>query len=109
WFDQAELRLNVAPWAAPPNPNNELLRTGARKLGIAAHVIPRNVKACWNLGSCGMGCPTNAKQSMLVTTIPSALSAGARLYHQTRAESLEIKDGQVQALNCVGIRVNGDK
>ena len=24
-------------------------------------VIDRNVKGCWNLGSCGMGCPTNAK------------------------------------------------
>lgn len=109
WFEQAEKRLNVSAWEAPPNANNELLRTGGDKLGIPAHVIPRNVKACWNLGSCGMGCPTNAKQSMLVTTIPTALTAGARLYHQTRAESMDIQDGQVKALNCVGIRINGDK
>ncbi len=108
-FEQAEKRLNMVPWEAPPNLNNELLRTGATKLGIPAHVIPRNVKGCWNLGSCGMGCPTNAKMSMLITTIPTALTAGARLYHQTRAESLDIKDGQVQGLNCVGIRINGDK
>ena len=47
---------------------------GAEKLGIPVAVIPRNVKVCWNLGYCGMGCPTNAKQSMLVTTIPAALS-----------------------------------
>ena len=109
WFAQAERRLGVEPWAAAPNPNNELLRTGAHKLGIPAKVIPRNVKGCWNLGSCGMGCPTNAKQSMLITTIPAALTAGARLYYQTRAESFSIKDGKVQHLQCVGIRMNGDK
>ena len=109
YFDKAEARLNILPWAAAPNANNELLRTGATKLGIEAHVIPRNVKGCWNLGSCGMGCPTNAKQSMLVTTIPAALTAGARLYYQTRAEKLEIKNGEVQALVCSGIRTNGDR
>ena len=58
YFAKAEARLNVEPWAAAPNANNELLRTGANKLGVPAHVIPRNVKGCWNLGSCGMGCPT---------------------------------------------------
>jgi choline dehydrogenase-like flavoprotein len=109
WFDQAEKRLNVSKWEASPNANNELLRTGASKLGIEAKEIPRNVKGCWNLGSCGMGCPTNAKQSMLITTIPTALSAGAKLYHNTRAERLEIKGDAVQALICAGVRINGDK
>jgi choline dehydrogenase-like flavoprotein len=109
WFEGAEKRLNVEPWAAAPNPNNELLRTGASKLGINAKVIPRNVKGCWNTGSCGMGCPTNAKQSMLITTIPTALTNGARLFHQTRAEKLEIKNGEVQGVVCSGIRVNGDR
>jgi choline dehydrogenase-like flavoprotein len=108
WFDQAEKRLGIVPWEAAPNANNELIRTGATKIGISAHVIPRNVKGCWNLGSCGMGCPTNAKQSMLITTIPTALTAGARLYHQTRAEKLDIQNGKVVALECVGIRPNGD-
>lgn len=109
WFAQAEQRLNVHPWEGQPNANNELLRTGSEKLGIKAKVIPRNIKGCWNLGSCGMGCPTNAKQSMLITTIPAALQAGARLFYQTRAEKLEIADKQVQALVCSGIHVNGDK
>ncbi len=110
WFEQAEKRLNMHTWVeAPPNANNELLRTGAKKLGITAEVIPRNVKGCWNLGSCGMGCPTNAKQSMLVTTIPSALQAGARLFYQTRAQEFEIKGDQVTDLLCVPIYVNGKK
>ena len=43
-----------------------------------------------------MGCPTNAKQSMLVTTIPAALDRGATLLVQTRAERLEIDGDAVR-------------
>ncbi len=107
WFHQAEQRLNIGPWLVPPNVNNELLRTGAARLGIPAAAIPRNVKACWNLGSCGMGCPTNAKQSMLVTTIPAALDRGATLLVQTRAVRIDIAAGKAQAVDCVPVSLNG--
>ncbi|HWI80893.1 GMC family oxidoreductase [Ramlibacter sp.] len=107
YFDQAERRLNIGPWLAPPNENNDLLRRGAARLGIPWASIPRNVKGCWNLGSCGMGCPTNAKQSMLVTTIPAALDAGATLLAQTRAERFELANGQVQSLHCVPVGRGG--
>jgi choline dehydrogenase-like flavoprotein len=104
YFEQAERRLNIGPWLTPPNENNDLLRRGAAKLGIPAQAIARNVKGCWNLGSCGMGCPTNAKQSMLVTTIPAALDKGAQLLVETRAERFEfaggLKNGQIKALLC---------
>ncbi|CAG1017767.1 putative GMC-type oxidoreductase [Burkholderiaceae bacterium] len=108
WFEQAERRLNVAPWLTPPNENNDLLRRGAEKLGIRAAAINRNVLGCWNLGSCGMGCPTNAKQSMLVTTIPAALDAGARLLTETQARNFDLANGRVSALNCVAVRRNGE-
>lgn len=98
WFAQAEARLNISDWLTAPNENNELLRTGAKKLGIEASSIRRNVKGCWNLGSCGLGCPTNAKQSMLVTTLPTALDAGARLLVQTRAMTLEVRNNRVEAV-----------
>jgi choline dehydrogenase-like flavoprotein len=101
WFLKAERRLSIGPWLAAPNENNDLLRRGALKLGIAAAAIQRNVKGCWNLGSCGMGCPTNAKQSMLVTTLPTALDRGAVLLVQTRAERFQIEGGRVVALDCV--------
>lgn len=107
WFEQVERRLSIADWPTAPNENNAVLKRGADKLGIPARVVQRNVKGCWNLGSCGMGCPTNAKQSMLVTTIPAALDLGASLLVQTRAERLELKDGQVQALLCQPIELNG--
>lgn len=107
YFEQAERRLHISPWLAPPNENNALLQRGAEKLGIPASVIARNVKGCWNLGSCGMGCPTNAKQSMLVTTIPAALDQGATLLVQTRAEQLVLAGGKAQALHCVAVLPNG--
>jgi len=107
WFQQAERRLNIGPWLAPPNENNDLLRRGAAKLGIPAAAIQRNVKGCWNLGSCGMGCPTNAKQSMLVTTVPAALERGARLIVETRAQMLELTGDKVNALLCVPVHPNG--
>lgn len=107
WFHQAEQRLNISPWLIPPNENNDLLRRGALQLGIAAAAIPRNVKGCSNLGSCGLGCPTNAKQSMLVTTIPAALDRGATLLVQTHAERFELRGGHVEALHCVAVEPNG--
>lgn len=107
WFEQAERRLNIGPWLTPPNTNNELLRSGAARLGIEASGIARNVKGCWNLGSCGMGCPTNAKQSMLVTTIPAALDRGATLLVQTRAHVLELVQQKASALVCMPVTGNG--
>lgn len=106
WFAQAEQRLNIVPWLTPANRNNEVLRAGAERLGIASAGIQRNVKGCWNLGSCGMGCPTNAKQSMLVTTLPVALDRGATLLVQTRAQAFVVGHGQVQALDCISVTNN---
>jgi choline dehydrogenase-like flavoprotein len=107
FFAQAERRLSITPWHVPPNENNDLLRRGAEKLGIPAAAIARNVKGCWNLGSCGLGCPTNAKQSMLVTTIPAALDRGAMLLVEMRADRFEIARGRVRSLKCVPVTPNG--
>ncbi len=98
WFGWVENRLNISPWAIPPNRNNQLLADGAQKLGWSHAVIPRNIKGCANLGYCGMGCPINAKQSMLVTCLPTALENGATLINRARAESLLIENGQVNGV-----------
>ncbi|MYM31742.1 GMC family oxidoreductase [Duganella sp. CY15W] len=107
WFGMMEQRLNIVDWQAPPNENNDLLRRGASKLNIPTGLIRRNVNGCWNLGYCGMGCPTNAKQSMLVTTIPSALQHGASLLTRVRADKLVIKGDHVTALECVALTADG--
>ena len=107
YFAEAEKRLNILPWLMPPNENNDLLRRGAARLGIPSAAISRNVKGCWNLGSCGLGCPTNAKQSMLVTTIPAALDQGAQLLTEMRVEKFGLANGKVTALYCRAVMPNG--
>lgn len=103
WFEQMEQRLGVAPWPVPPNANNDVIRRGCEQLGYHWAVIPRNVRGCWNLGYCGMGCPTNAKQSMLVTTIPATLDAGGELLYLARAEKLLIEGDKVAGIDCLGM------
>jgi choline dehydrogenase-like flavoprotein len=100
WFDMVERRLSIAPWAMPPNANNLALRRGASQLGIPTEVIRRNVAKCWNIGYCGMGCPTGAKQSMLLTTLPAALEHGATIYHRLRAHRLLLQSGRAETLMC---------
>ncbi|QSI76139.1 GMC family oxidoreductase [Niveibacterium microcysteis] len=107
WFERREERLSIASWPTQPNRHNALLRDGAYKLAIEPVTIHRNVKGCWNLGYCGMGCPTNAKQSMLVTTIPAAMEHGARLLSHMRAERLEHANGRVTALLAHPISTQG--
>ncbi|WP_312243957.1 GMC family oxidoreductase [Stutzerimonas nitrititolerans] len=103
WFERIEQRLSIEPWAMAPNANNQVIRDGCARLGYSWAVIPRNVRGCWNLGYCGMGCPTNAKQSMLVTSIPATLENGGELLYLARAERLEIANGRVTELQCLGM------
>lgn len=100
WFDQMEKRLNISEWKYAPNRNNDALKQGCSKLGWQYTVIKRNVSGCWNTGYCGMGCPVNAKQSMLITTIPAALEKGAQLVSRAKVVSIEHHDGKVFALKA---------
>ncbi len=100
WFERAEALVGVSDWLADPNPNNAVLARGCEALGIPHARIRRNVRGCWNLGYCGMGCPTNAKQSMLLTALPAALERGARLVHRARVEAVEW-----QGRSASGVRV----
>ncbi len=80
-FEAVEARLNITPWEEGlANPNNASLRDGARRLGIEATGLRRNVKGCRNSGSCGLGCPHDAKMAMHLTMIPDAVTSGATVY-----------------------------
>lgn len=107
WFGRMEARLGIAPWTAAPNGNNAALVRGAGALGIPVQAIARNVRGCADLGYCGVGCPINAKQSMLVTTIPVALAHGATLLTRTRALRLSWSDRRVTALECAALDGDG--
>lgn len=114
WFARMEERLSISPWPVDPNENNDVLRRGCKALGIPAAGIQRNVRGCWNLGYCGVGCPTNAKQSMLVTTIPAALDKGATLLHHVRVDTLgfsgdRITRAEASCLDASGLRPSGVK
>ncbi|MGI5310148.1 GMC family oxidoreductase N-terminal domain-containing protein [Rheinheimera sp. WS51] len=103
YFHLAEQRLNIKQWALAPNANNAKLQYGCQQLGWQYTVINRNVSHCANLGYCGMGCPIDAKQSMLVSTIPSALQKGARLISRLSVRQLVWQDDKVQALEAVPV------
>jgi choline dehydrogenase-like flavoprotein len=91
-FETIEAELSVAEWpAARMNANNRVLWEGLGRLGYAREQIRRNVKGCVDLGFCGLGCPTNAKQSMLVTLIPDALRQGMRLFADTFARRIRVE------------------
>lgn len=107
WFERMEARLSIAPWGVPPNENNAALARGAARLGIASAMIRRNVRGCANLGYCGVGCPLNAKMSMLVTTIPEALARGATLVTRARAQRLVVERDRVTALECLAMEASG--
>ncbi len=89
YFERVEHFINVAyqdPESA--SRDNELLKEGADKLNWK--VIPnlRNQNHCAGTNNCAWGCPTGAKQSVLVTYVPRALRFGARIYTGIRVDRL---------------------
>lgn len=108
-------RLNINPWTdVPPNANNSLLGKGCEKLGYHHARVARNVNGCGNTGLCGNGCPINAKQSQMVTTIPAALDAGAQIVTHARVMQV-MHDGKRAsgvegiALDSHGVHATGKK
>ncbi len=88
-WDEIEKRLNIREVdASEVNDNNAVLLDGARKLGIPAELLKRNVTSCLHTGYCGMGCPTNAKRGMALTYLPDAAERGARVYADCRVTRL---------------------
>lgn len=106
WFERMEKRLNVTKWETH-NTNNELLARGADRLGWSHGAIRRNVRDCANLGYCGLGCALDAKQSMLVTTVPDALDRGAALVTRVRAERLRLAGGRIEAVEGIALDRRG--
>ncbi|MGR6871847.1 GMC family oxidoreductase N-terminal domain-containing protein [Pseudomonas sp. HK3] len=107
YFEQMEKRLNVAKWAMPPNANNDILKRGCEAKDWSWAVIPRNVTGCWDLGYCGTGCPTNAKQSMLVTTVPEALKNRAKLFYRCSADRILFSEHKAESVECLALGPDG--
>lgn len=106
YFEAIEAKLNVSKWVAA-NPNNEVLKRGAQKLGVHWDHIPRNVFGCINIGYCGVGCPMDAKRSMLVSTVPETLSRGGSLIYRVRVDSLNITGEAVTGVTGSALSADG--
>ncbi len=89
-WDHIEKRLHIAEWPLEQiNANNKVLWDGLGALGYERNLIRRNVNGCQNTGYCGMGCPIDAKQSMLVTVLPDAVEKGLTVYANVSARALD--------------------
>ena len=87
YFAAIESRLSVGEQDPETiGRDSALFRDAARARGW--NVVPnrRNQLHCAGTNSCSSGCPTGAKQSMLVTSVPRALAAGARLFADVRVD-----------------------
>ncbi len=80
--------------------NARLLERGAQRLGWAGEAMARNVRGCAHLGLCNLGCPTGAKQSALLTWVPRAERAGARVQPRIRVERVLVEAGRVRGVEA---------
>jgi choline dehydrogenase-like flavoprotein len=107
-WDAIEKRLAIAKVeVSAMNPNNRKLYDGCKALGWEVDTLKRNVFSCMQTGFCGLGCPVNAKRSMLVTMIPDAIDAGAHLVFRARADRFVTKGNAVATLECTLLDAEG--
>lgn len=71
------------------DPPNRVILDGSAALGWKAEPARINAIGCVRAGTCGLGCRYRAKQGALETYLPRALSMGARLFSDVRADRLE--------------------
>lgn len=88
---EAEVHTRAVPDDAH-SPNNRILLDGARALGWSVNAARINARDCIRTGFCGSGCRYGAKQSALMTYLPSAVAAGARIMTSARATKIEIAE-----------------
>jgi len=96
-FERVERSLSVKRIREDEiNAMNRVIRAGAEKLGYSGLVAKHNRENCVQSGFCMLGCFFGAKQSMLVTYVPRAEEAGARILASARAERIESQGGRVR-------------
>src|SRR5580700_7323068 len=66
--------------------DSQLMRAGAQARDWEVVPNRRNQLHCAGTNNCNNGCPTGAKRSMLVTSVPRALALGARLFADCRVD-----------------------
>ena len=87
--------------------DSELLKAGAQAQGWTVVPNRRNQLHCAGTNNCTSGCPTGAKRSMLVTSVPRALALGARLFADCRVERVTRAGGTVTGVTGYFVRPGG--
>jgi choline dehydrogenase-like flavoprotein len=91
-FQKVERDLNVESKSISSEKNTNLdsqkLIEGAKKLNWRTEFVPRAAKNCQYTNSCSIGCPTGAKQSTLVSYLPRAIDAGAKIFSDCRVTKI---------------------
>jgi choline dehydrogenase-like flavoprotein len=101
-FERVEQMLKVK--AIQPHEINTLnnkIREGCEKLGYHGLIARHNRENCTTSGFCLLGCPFDAKQSMLITYIPAASKAGARIYSNCPVKKIHADGGRVRSVEGV--------
>ncbi|MCB0219512.1 MAG: GMC family oxidoreductase [Chrysiogenetes bacterium] len=81
----------VQPWQV--NLNNQAFAKGCEKCGVSWERPNHNRVNCLMCGFCDQGCAYDRKQSMLITYLPRAVQAGARVYTDCRVDSVTRSGG----------------
>jgi choline dehydrogenase-like flavoprotein len=108
YFTAIEARLSVGPQDPETiGRDSELFRDGARARGWTVVPNRRNQLHCAGTNNCNSGCPTGAKQSMLVTSVPRALARGTRLYADCRVDRVTTSGPVVTGVTGHFVRPGG--
>lgn len=102
FFERLEADLH-AHRALPEKRNvmNQLFTVGAEKAGLEwEDVVQARDARCIGSGYCVQGCTYNGKQSQLITHLPMALKAGARLFADCEVEQLHVAQGRAAGLSA---------
>jgi choline dehydrogenase-like flavoprotein len=108
YFTAIEARLSVGTQDPETiGRDSELFKGGAEAKGWAVVPNRRNQLHCAGTNNCSNGCPTGAKRSMLVTSVPRALALGARLFADCRVDRITSAGARVTGVTGHFIRPGG--
>ncbi len=101
-FDRVERMINAAPQSEESiGKDSYKIRQGCEALGYAVKPVKRSQRDCMGSNNCVFGCPTGAKQSVLVSYLPGAVAHGARIYSDVRIERVKV-DSKGRATGVTG-------
>jgi choline dehydrogenase-like flavoprotein len=108
YFAEVEARLSVGTQDPETiGRDSALFAAGARARGWGVVANRRNQLHCAGTNSCSTGCPTGAKRSMLLTSVPQALAAGARLFAGCRVDRITRSGTDVTGVTGHVVRPGG--